>query len=581
MTGRRGVGGGIAVLLVLAIVSVSKGETARNDLASRVDKVLKTAGFEQGDWGLLVVDRASGAVVFERNADRMYRPASVTKLFSTSAALIDLGIDHRFQTPLKRRGEVDADGTLQGDLILVASGDPSLGGRTGPDGTLQYVDDDHSYSGGNLRGALVGVDPLSGFDSLAREVAAGKITAVRGDVLIDDRLFAPAPATGSGPRRVTPIVVNDNLIDVVIAPGAKPGDPATARVVPETVYVQVDCQVETLASDGKPKVSVEPSGPRRYVVRGGLPAGHAPVVKIAEVEEPSDFARTVLIEALRKRGVKVSASPLGSNRPDRLPSRAEVAALPKVAEYTSPPFREYAKVILKVSQNLHASALPLLLAAKAGRTTLSEGLRRQGEVLKALGVDIDTISFGGGAGGSDSDLVTPRATVALLRAMAVRPEGPALEASLPVLGRDGTLARAVSADSPAKGHVRAKTGTYWVDNDLTGKAVLTSKALAGYMETASGKALVFAFFVNDVPINASAADVSEATAAAGRALGQLCEAFYMDAPAPMPTPTPTPTPTPAPAPAPAPSPIQTTTPSPASVPAPTPPPSGSAERDGG
>jgi D-alanyl-D-alanine carboxypeptidase/D-alanyl-D-alanine-endopeptidase (penicillin-binding protein 4) len=258
-----------------------------------------------------------------------------------------------------------------------------------------------------------------------------------------------------------------------------------------------------------------------------------------------------------------------------------VAALPKVAEYTSPPFREYAKVILKVSQNLHASALPLLLAAKAGRTTLSEGLRRQGEVLKALGVDIDTISFGGGAGGSDSDLVTPRATVALLRAMAVRPEGPALEASLPVLGRDGTLARAVSADSPAKGHVRAKTGTYWVDNDLTGKAVLTSKALAGYMETASGKALVFAFFVNDVPINASAADVSEATAAAGRALGQLCEAFYMDAPAPMPTPTPTPTPTPAPAPAPAPSPIQTTTPSPASVPAPTPPPSGSAERDGG
>jgi D-alanyl-D-alanine carboxypeptidase/D-alanyl-D-alanine-endopeptidase (penicillin-binding protein 4) len=168
--------------------------------------------------------------------------------------------------------------------------------------------------------------------------------------------------------------------------------------------------------------------------------------------------------------------------------------------------------------------------------------------------------------------------VALLRAMAVRPEGPALEASLPVLGRDGTLARAVAADSPAKGHVRAKTGTYWVDNSLTGKAVLTSKALAGFMETASGKALVFAFFVNDVPIDATASEVSEATAAAGRALGKLCEAFYMDAPIPAPAAAATPAPAPAPAPAatPAAVPAPATSPAPAAVPPP-----GGANRAGG
>ena len=81
-------------------------------------------------------------------------------------------------------------------------------------------------------------------------------------------------------------------------------------------------------------------------------------------------------------------------------------------------------------------------------------------------------------------------------------------------------------DSPARGHVRAKTGTYWVDNALDGKVVLTSKALAGYMETASGRPLVFAVFVNNVPLDASGAAVAAASAAANRLMGRLCEELY-------------------------------------------------------
>ncbi|MHC5536935.1 D-alanyl-D-alanine carboxypeptidase, partial [Singulisphaera rosea] len=96
----------------------------------------------------------------------------------------------------------------------------------------------------------------------------------------------------------------------------------------------------------------------------------------------------------------------------------------------------------------------------------------------------------------------------------------------PVLGRDGTLAKSVASDSPARGHARAKTGTYWVDNGLNGKSVLLSKALAGYMETASGRPLVFAFFLNNVPLDVTDSEVTDATAAAGRLLGTLCEVFY-------------------------------------------------------
>jgi D-alanyl-D-alanine carboxypeptidase/D-alanyl-D-alanine-endopeptidase (penicillin-binding protein 4) len=284
--------------------------------------------------------------------------------------------------------------------------------------------------------------------------------------------------------------------------------------------------VETV-EEGKPvELEVHVAGPRRFSVRGKVPVGHKPVVRIYEVEDPASFARTLFIETLRNRGVRVEASAIADNPADKLPYRSSVAKLPKVAEYTSPPLREYVKVILKVSHNLHASTLPLLVAAHHGETTLAEGLAREGTLLKGLGVDPSAVSFGGGAGGARADLASPRATVALLRAMAARPDFPAYEAALPILGRDGTLARAVSPESPARGHARAKTGTYWVDNDLDGKAILTSKALAGYMETGSARTLVFAFFVNNVPLDVSGTKVSDATAAAGRLLGKLCETLY-------------------------------------------------------
>ncbi len=516
---------GLGLILTAFATSAALGA---DTVTERASEVLKTPGYEHAQWGVLVVDAKTGQVVFERNPDELFCPASVTKLFTTAAALADLGADYRFQTPVHYTGTLDKNtGRLDGNLILVASGDLSLGGRTGPDGTLLFVDDDHSYAGGDNKATLVEADPLAGLDFLAREMEAAGIKSVTGDVLIDDRLFAPARSTGSGPSRVSPIVINDNIVDVVVSPGSKPGDPATVKLVPETSFVTMDAQVTTVAEGTKPSLSVHAVGSRRFTVRGEIPIGHAPIVRIYEVEEPASFARALFIETLRRRGISVTASPLGNNPADALPPRADVAALPKAAEYTSPPFREFVKVILKVSQNLHASTLPLLVAAHAGKTTLSEGLKREGELLKSLGVNLDAVSFGGGAGGSRSDLVSPRATVTLLQAMSRRPDYPSYEAALPILGRDGTLATAVSPESPARGHVHAKTGTYWVDNDLTGQAVLTSKALAGTMETASGRTLVFAFFLNNVPIPG---DVHQATESAKRLLGRLCEVFYQDKP---------------------------------------------------
>ncbi|WP_337176679.1 D-alanyl-D-alanine carboxypeptidase/D-alanyl-D-alanine-endopeptidase [Paludisphaera sp.] len=501
--------------------------------------VLDDPTFRDAHWGILVVDARTGETLHEKNADELFSTASVAKLFSSAAAFVELGADHRFQTPVVRRGEVDDRGTLNGDLILVAQGDPAMGGRTGPDGKLLFADEDHIYaSGGKASRFLVECDPLAGLDHLAREVQAAGIRKIAGEVLVDARLFERTPSSGSGPGHVSPIMINDNLVDVIVAPGKAAGEPAAAKVSPASRYLAIDALVET-AADGEPRIRARFVGPRRLEVRGRVPVGPESFVETVEVEDPASFARALLIEALRRRGVHVEASPLADNPESALPPRSAVAGLPKVAEYTSPPFREFLRVILKVSHNVHASALPMLVAVNKGERSLAAGLRRQGEILQGLGLDPLAVSFGGGAGGQWADMATPRATVALLRAMAARPDFASYDAALPILGRDGTLAEAVAEGSPARGHARAKTGTMYVDDALIGRRLLTSKALAGYMETAAGRPLVIAFFINGVVLEARDGGEVPTTADAGKLLGKLCEAFYLgDGPEPAPDPAP-------------------------------------------
>ena len=190
------------------------GSFAEEPLATAIRAVTQQPRYKPSHWGALFVDAASGDVVFEQQADKLFAPASTTKLFTVACALDAFGAEHRFVTPVVRRGEVDDKGELAGDLILVASGDPSFGGRTTETGEIAFVDSDHTYANGNTDATLTAPDPLGGLNDLAKQVAAAGIRRVRGDVLVDDRLFDKAEGTGSGPITLTPIMINDNVIDI-------------------------------------------------------------------------------------------------------------------------------------------------------------------------------------------------------------------------------------------------------------------------------------------------------------------------------------------------------------------------------
>jgi len=495
-----------------------------DDLPAKIAELTERPEYKQARWGMLFVDAKSGKAIYERDPERLFTPASTTKLYSSAAALGELGADYRFKTPVFMRGDLK-DGTLKGDLILVASGDLTFGGRRGKDGTTLFTNGDHTYANSGLTEAtLTHSDPLAGIDELAAQIAKFGIRKVTGEILIDDRLFEHARGSGSGPDLLTPIIVNDNVLDIVVVPGKKPGEPATITTRPATRFFQIDAEVSTVAEDTLPRLTLQETVGNTMIIRGEIACKSPPVVRVYQVGMPDLFARALLIESLRRHGVQVEAS-LYQPANAELPARDGYEKLKRVAVHESAPLAEAIKVTMKVSHNLYASTLPLLVAAHRDERTLEQGLRRQATFLDSLGVPVKTISFAGGAGGMPADAITPAATVKLLSEMAKRKDAAAYFDALPGIGIDGTLATAVSETSPVRGKVQAKTGTLVYHDLMNGRVLLKSKALAGRMTTKTGTELYFAVFLNDMPLATADSAVSQ-----GKVMGKLCEIVYQHAP---------------------------------------------------
>ena len=101
----------------------------------------------------------------------------------------EIGPSHTFNTPIYRQGTISERGTLHGNLILVASGDLTKGGRTNPDGAVALTNFDHNEANSLGNAELTRLDPLAGYTELAQQIATRGIHRIAGEVIIDDRLF--------------------------------------------------------------------------------------------------------------------------------------------------------------------------------------------------------------------------------------------------------------------------------------------------------------------------------------------------------------------------------------------------------
>jgi PBP4 family serine-type D-alanyl-D-alanine carboxypeptidase len=452
--------------------------------------------YVHADWGYTVIDVKSGRVLAAQNPQKMFDPGSTMKTYSVATALREYGPDYRFRTPVFRQGTVSG-GTLDGNLILVASGDMSLGLREQPNGTLYYESTpkvDQSYAD-QLPGAVEPPgDPLSGLNQLATMVRSSGITSVNGNVVIDDRLFTPYSFPDGS---VSPIWVNENLIDLLVTPG-RAGQPASVDWRPMTASYTVDDQVTTVAAGKQTTLNVSEPTPGTLDVTGQIAAGSAPTLRVWEVDDPSAFARTAFIEALQRAGVTVTSPATGPNPDSILPPEGSLPANDLIGEHVSAPLSQFANLIMKVSYNRGADLMVCLAAVKEGSTSCPQGLSAEVRTINSLGVPSSSAIPFDGAGTDDQGRTTPAALATFLRNATRTSFGKALINALPVLGRNGTLAD-LDAHSGAAGRAQVKTGNRVVGSPA-GQILVLGNSLAGYAETKSGRRVAFMIAVGNVPI---------------------------------------------------------------------------------
>src|SRR5215211_2376329 len=423
---------------------------AKGGLGPKVEKIMDSELYRYGEWGYLEVDPSNGSTVRSLGpADRLYIPGSSTKLFSLSATLDELGFDHRFMTPVYAQGRVKND-TLSGNLVLVASGDLTMGGRTAPNGTVSYTHIDHTYADSAPGATLTPENPLAGLDEIAKQVRKSGIKHVKGNVIIDDRLFDLTPRTPSvdalsfnAPNLdpwPNPITINDNLIDVQVEPGKVGEKPKVVLWRPKVAPYHLQMRAKTVKAGEPTTLSVSPQTNGPVVVSGNIAADSGKQLRVAAVDDPPAFARTALIEALERSGVSVGASPTGKNPSSELPKKGSYKADGRVAAYVSPPYSQYAKLILKVSHNYGANLDLCLMAVKAGSTNCNDAFPVMKSFIEKAGVDVDQVALADGRGWNPVDQFSPQAAIDMLGYWMKQPQAKTFREVLPELGVNGSLA---------------------------------------------------------------------------------------------------------------------------------------------
>ncbi|MFD9370763.1 D-alanyl-D-alanine carboxypeptidase/D-alanyl-D-alanine-endopeptidase [Streptomyces sp. NPDC060020] len=502
------------------------GDAEQGGLDPRITEIMRKPQYSHAQWGLLQTGPDDGRVVHSMFPGQFFIPGSTAKLISVSGPWQTLGANHRFVTPLYAVG-ARSGATLTGDLDLVAQGDLTMGGRTRPDGTVAYTDLDHTYANDFPGATLTPENPLAGIDQLARQVRDSGITRVDGDVIVDSRLFLPDPVLDPTP---TPLIVNDNLIDLMTTPGNRAGADARLDWRPKVAPYQVTSTVKTVAAGKPTAVTVTATdGGTRIRLSGTIAADAEPLLRTSPITDPAAFGRTALIEALGRAGVRVTADPAGPNPVARLPR--DYAGRPRVAAYTSPPYAQYAKLILKVSHNLGANLGICLMAVTTGSRQCEDGFPVLADFLDRAGVDRKQAQLMDGRGGNPADRVTPQALVQMLAYWQRTPDARLFREALPILGVDGLLADNCRS-CPARGKVFAKTGAAVGGDALNDRLAVGAITIAGYLDKGGGRYDTFYAGVNgaSTPTTDPAGVLTIANDLA------MIAAYLQESPAPSPSP---------------------------------------------
>lgn len=459
--------------IVVATPPASASATSATDrLQADLSAIFQTPQFERSFWSVLVRPVDSTDDLFSLNAAKLMMPGSTMKIVTAAVAAEVLGWNHQFETNVVSTAPID-DGVLRGDLVVIGGGDPSISERSDTPGTLQAI---------------------------ARQVRDAGVRRIEGgiighDDLFDDNGFGNGWTLDNLPygysAAVSALEYNEGSVDLVVRAGDAAGDPVAIQVRPSGSGLRIDNQLVTVAESGAGMLTLHRlPGSSRLIVRGQIPARAAPFARTASVDNPTIFFASAFRAALIAEGVQVNGDAIDI---DDFLAKPDLTGARTLVSHKSPPLRQLVTSMMNVSQNQYAEALLKAVGASSalrrpteGASAARAGPQRAREVLGSWNIADDSYVIADGSGLSRYNYVTSDALVRILRRLHVdRVHAAAFVETLPVAGRDGTLAKRL-AGTPAEGKVKAKTGT--LDH---------VRAIAGYVETAGGETLVFSIIANN------------------------------------------------------------------------------------
>lgn len=441
-------------------------------LPAEITQIVERAPFDRAHWGISLVDAATGETLIGHNADRLFIPASNTKLVVAAAAAHYLDPDFRYTTTLETSAEI-VDGVLRGDLIIRGTGDPTISGRYA-DGMLTIME--------SLADSLSarGVRRIDG--SVVADESHWDGDYVRPDWEVYDLLWwyaAPVSALG----------FNDNAIDFSIAPGAV-GAPTVITWQPETDFFTFVNRTTTAAAGTASTLDfTRIPGTDTIVAYGQLAADRARHTEYFAVDDPARYTGTVLRETLERKGIAVRESTVRVIRGESLiqPEARSVAPNRRVlVTHRSVSLPQLIAPVLQTSQNWFAEQLLKTIGYEVeGEGSWRSGLEAERRFLvDVVGVDSAAFRLRDASGLSSGNLLTPRALVQILDYIESTPRLAAAREALPVSGaRTGSLRLRLE---DLAGRVAAKTGS-----------INNVDSLSGFVTTDSGRTLIFAIVANN------------------------------------------------------------------------------------
>lgn len=477
--------GGIVAVALAAVMSAfgcgaSRAPAAaapapRVALRQAIDSMVADAKFRSAQLGILVVDPERNDTLYSYNAGKLFIPASNQKLITGAVALQTLGAEFRFSTTVAMRGTL-ADGTLDGDLVLLGTGDPSVS--------------DH------MRG-----DAMLVLRAMADSLAARGVRRVTGRLTSALDAF-PDATLGFGwswddldypfSAGVDELYLNEGFARVIARGGRAAGDTPSVTTGPAQTFPAVRVWATTTSAGSRPRLSLmqDSSSAGTIILTGSIGAGAVDTLTITYRDQAAAYL-SALGEALRERGIAVEAG-VGA-RPARFwgagtPHAAVPTETPHTALFSmeSPPLREILRAFEKPSQN----QIGEILFKTVGRSRTGVGSADSGRAavrtqLLAWGALPDGFVARDGSGLSRHDVVTPETLARVLDAMRQHPSFPVFHDALPIAGVDGTIAGRMRGTT-AQGNVHAKTGTL----DMV-------RSLSGYVTTADGRRLIVVMLANN------------------------------------------------------------------------------------